>query len=165
MEIEKLIEQMKWWAEECDRTNFGCQAKKTLQEGICGLSTLQAENERLKNKLSELAHLPFDEPGIGERTRLMAENALLRAELKSKVDLVFQQAKELDRRHLLLQEQEAELEQVKREKDAAVECCRGYCESCAFERDCAKHDMNDAAPTRWYYGDCEDWEWRGTKEG
>ena len=96
---------------------------------------------------------------------LQAENGKLRAELKSKVDLVFQQAKELDRRHLLLQEQEAELEQVKREKDAAVECCRGYCESCAFERDCAKHDMNDAAPTRWYYGDCEDWEWRGPEEG
>lgn len=53
MEIEKLIEQMKWWAEECDRTNFGCQAKKTLQEGICGLSTLQAENERLKSLLGE----------------------------------------------------------------------------------------------------------------
>lgn len=38
---------------------------------------------------------------------LQAENGKLRAELKSKVDLVFQQAKELDRRHLLLQEQEA----------------------------------------------------------
>lgn len=45
---------------------------------------------------------------------LQAENETLRAELKSKVDLVFQQAKELDRRHLLLEEQEAELEQVKR---------------------------------------------------
>lgn len=51
---------------------------------------------------------------------LQAENEKLRAELKSKVDLVFQQAKELDRRHLLLQVQEAELEQVKRERDAAV---------------------------------------------
>ena len=30
----------------------------------------------------ELAHFPFDEPGIGERTRLMAENAELRAELE-----------------------------------------------------------------------------------
>lgn len=48
---------------------------------------------------------------------LQAENEKLRAELKSKVDLVFQQAKELDRRHLLLQEQEADLEQVKRERD------------------------------------------------
>ena len=49
-------------------------------------------------------------------SKLQAENETLRAELKSKVDLVFQQAKELDRRHLLLQEQEAELEQVKREQ-------------------------------------------------
>lgn len=51
---------------------------------------------------------------------LQAENEKLRAELKSKVDLVFQQAKELDRRQLLLQEQEAELEQVKRERDEAI---------------------------------------------
>ena len=57
-----------------------------------------------------------------------------------------------------------ELEQVKQESDAAVDCCSGYCASCLFVKDCAKHDMNDAAPTRWYYGDCEDWEWRGWKE-
>ena len=56
---------------------------------------------------------------------LQAENEKLRAELKSKADLVFQQAKELDRRHLLLQEQEAELEQVKRERDAAIEAATG----------------------------------------
>lgn len=24
--------------------------------------------------------------------------------------------------------------------------------------------MNDAAPMRWYYGDCEDWEWRGVQK-
>ena len=59
----------------------------------------------------------------------------------------------------------SELERVKRERDAAVDCCSGYCASCLFVKDCAKHDMNDAAPTRWYYGDCEDWEWRGWKEG
>lgn len=58
----------------------------------------------------------------------------------------------------------AELEQAKRERDAAVDCCSGYCASCLFVKDCAKHDMNDAAPTRWYYGDCEDWEWCGRKE-
>lgn len=58
---------------------------------------------------------------------LQAENETLRSELKSKVDLVFQQAKELDRRHLLLQEQEAELEQVKRERDAAVEDLHKLC--------------------------------------
>ena len=58
---------------------------------------------------------------ISKIPTLQAENEKLRAELKSKVDLVFQQAKELDRRHLLLQEQEAELEQVKRELSAYKE--------------------------------------------
>ena len=57
-----------------------------------------------------------------------------------------------------------QLEKAKAERDAAVDCCSGYCASCLFVKDCAKHNMNDAAPTRWYYGDCEDWEWRGRKE-
>jgi hypothetical protein len=29
---EKLVEQLRWWATECDRTNFGCQARKLLAE-------------------------------------------------------------------------------------------------------------------------------------
>ena len=28
----RLIEQLRWWADECDRTNFGCQARKLLLE-------------------------------------------------------------------------------------------------------------------------------------
>ena len=59
---------------------------------------------------------------------------------------------------------QAENDRLRRERDAAVECCSGYCTSCCFENDCSKHDMNDAAPIRWYYGDCEDWEWQGVKE-
>ena len=27
---EKLVEQLRWWSNECDRTNFGCQASKLL---------------------------------------------------------------------------------------------------------------------------------------
>lgn len=75
MDIEKLIEQLKSAA-------GGPEGIKMCHAAATALSTLQAENERLKNKLSELAHFPFDEPGIGERTRLMAENAELRAELE-----------------------------------------------------------------------------------
>ena len=74
MDIEKLIEQLKSAA-------GGPEGIKMCHAAATALSTLQAENERLKNKLSELAHFPF-EPGIGERTRLMAENAELRAELE-----------------------------------------------------------------------------------
>ena len=93
MEIEKLIEQLHNF-EACaygyhingevlgvDCSDFE-QVMVDAAEEISKIPTLQAENERLKNKLSELAHLPFDEPGIGERTRLMAENAELRAELE-----------------------------------------------------------------------------------
>ena len=95
MDIEKLIVSLRSpsWQDLEDPD------APLLEDAAHALSTLQAENERLKNKLSELAHLPFDEPGIGERTRLMAENADLRAEL----------------------------EQVKRERDAAVEDLHKLC--------------------------------------
>ena len=78
MDIEKLIVSLRSpsWQDLEDPD------APLLEDAAHALSTLQAENERLKNKLSELAHLPCDEPGIGERTRLMAENAELRAELE-----------------------------------------------------------------------------------
>ena len=70
----------------------------------------------------------------------------------------------LDEAATALEQLQAENDRLRRERNEAVECCSGYCTSCCFEHDCAKHDMNDAAPTRWYYGDCEDWEWQGVKE-
>lgn len=84
MDIEKLIERLKAkdFERDYDCTPFECGVFGLLDDAATALSTFQAENERLKNKLSELAHFPFDEPGIGERTRLMAENAELRAELE-----------------------------------------------------------------------------------
>ena len=88
-----------------------------IEQAATALSTLQAENERLRKELEyerEHANAYHEECGQWE-----AENEKLRAELKSKVDLVFQQTKELDRRNLLLREQEAELEQVKNERDSA----------------------------------------------
>lgn len=87
MDIEKLIEQLRWWADHCDRTNYGCHAKPFLLDAAAALSALQTENERLRD------------------------------ELKRKVNLVFQQAKELDRRNLFLQEQEAELDDLRAQWD------------------------------------------------
>jgi len=106
MDIEKLIEQLKSAA-------GGPEGIKMCHAAATALSTLQAENERLKNKLSELAHFPFDEPGIGERTRLMAENEQLRAELeqvKRCIEIV-----------------ENQRDQMKRERDAAVEDLHKLC--------------------------------------
>lgn len=88
---------------------------------------------------------------------LQAENEKLWTGLKSNVDLVFRQAKELDRRHLLLQEQEAELEQVKRERDAAIRDLEmvSVCDTCVHEHAPSCPGCNDA----------ENWEWRGPEEG
>jgi len=53
------------------------------------------------------------------------------------------------------------LEAAEKRAEAAVRDCGGYCATCAFVNDCSKHDNNDATNTVWYYGDCEEWEWRG----
>lgn len=106
---------------------------------------------------------------------LQAENGKLRAELKSKVDLVFQQAKELDRRHLLLQEQEAELEQVKRERDAAVSDLTfvvnqyrlettgiDLCGLCEYDLPPVGENGQTAECPGFYVNDC--FKWRGPEE-
>lgn len=107
---------------------------------------------------------------------LQAENETLRAELKSKVDLVFQQAKELDRRHLLLQEQEAEMEQVKRERDAAVSDLTfvvnqyrlettgiDLCGLCEYDLPPVGENGQTAECPGFYVDDC--FKWRGPEEG
>ena len=133
MDIEKLIVSLRSpsWQDLEDPD------APLLEDAAHALSTLQAENERLKNKLSELAHLPFDEPGIGERTRLMAENAELRAEL----------------------------ERVKRERGAAIADWQGFCAKCVWNGKQYLSDgkMDDRCKTCRDNNKCN-WEWRGIKE-
>ena len=149
MDVEKLIEQAKKDA----KSDYpivskwaAIVAKKQLREYATALSALQAENEKL------------------------------RAELKSKVDLVFQQAKELDRRHLLLQEQEAEMEQVKRERDAAVSDLTfvvnqyrlettgiDLCGLCEYDLPPVGENGQTAECPGFYVDDC--FKWRGPEEG
>ena len=54
MDIEKLIEQLRWWADHCDRTNYGCHAKPFLLDAAAALSALQTENERLRAELERV---------------------------------------------------------------------------------------------------------------
>lgn len=75
------ITHLKHYEDKCHDCPIVC-AKTEIIKAHEELEQIQSENKRLKNKLSELAHLPFEEPGIGERTRLMAENAELRSELE-----------------------------------------------------------------------------------
>ena len=139
MDIEKLIEQLKGISNGLVEDEFP-KCANAVRQAATALSTLRAENERLKNKLSELAHLPFDKPGIGERTKLMAENAELRAEL----------------------------EQVKRERDVAIEQLHGHCPACAHytpnhnEGLCRFCCFEIAQDTNVEIND--NWKWRGPKE-
>lgn len=107
---------------------------------------------------------------------LQAENEKLRTGLKSNVDLVFRQAKELDRRHLLLQEQEAEMEQVKRERDAAVSDLTfvvnqyrlettgiDLCGLCEYDLPPVGENGQTAECPGFYVDDC--FKWRGPEEG
>lgn len=98
MDIEKLIEAVKLCGstpkvdqcKQCTYWSGGDMSKcipRMTTDAATALATLQAENEKL------------------------------RAELKNKVELVFQQAKELDRRNLFLQEQEAELDDFRKQWD------------------------------------------------
>ena len=78
MDYEKLVEQMKWWAEECDRTNFGCQAKKTLQEAANALSMLQDENEKLQKMHQEEKVICHETQLELERMKkIMRENGIM----------------------------------------------------------------------------------------
>lgn len=110
MDIEMLIEQLRWWADHCDRTNYGCHARTFLLDAATALSTLQAENEKLR----------------------------------------------------------AELEQVKRERDVAIEQLHGHCPACAHytpnhnEGLCRFCCFEVARNTNVEIND--NWEWRGQKE-
>jgi chaperonin cofactor prefoldin len=119
MDYEKLIEQYQnatdhWRKNKPDFPDVA----SSYERAATALATIQAENERLKNKLSELAHLQFDEPGIGERTRLMAENESLRAEVEHWKNAHHQAALNFQQENRECNKVLAELEQVKRELQA-----------------------------------------------
>jgi len=137
MDIEKLIETLRQHGVSCVRA-YGRYCS-ICDEAASALSTLQAENSRLRAELEyerEHANAYYEECGQWE-----AENEKLRAELKSKVDLVFQQTKELYRKNLLLQEQKAELEQAKRERDAIEQ------DFCVFTKQWSEEESG--FPCRW----------------
>ena len=131
MDIEKLIEQLSARGLR-NGSSLGYHSG-LFDEAATALSTLQAENKAMQKQLNEFSEFLCRMTGgllsktnytaqvmatIAEdyqqkacrECNLQAENEKLRAELKNKVELVFQQAKELDRRNLFLQEQEAELD-------------------------------------------------------
>ena len=98
---------------------------------------------------------------------LRAENEKMRAELEQKSKLIAQEAAELERWDTLLKDQEAELEQVKRERDAAVESIPHECKTCVYHtvffNGCTPdHDCTN--PDGCCSNNYDRWKWRGQKE-
>ena len=97
MDIEKLIDDYRKAADKWEKRHpvtdtFDLRVQDALREAVTALSTLQAENEKLRDEMKqERAH------------RLHAEQH---------ADAFLEDCKRLN----------AELEQVKIERDAAVEC-------------------------------------------
>ena len=114
MDYEKLVEQMKWWAEECDRTNFGCQAKKTLQEAANALSMLQAENEKLRTGGNKAPECERCQEIKGERQ--MYINAC--EQIKSLQALLQKRNEILQHKDNEIKQLRDELERMKVERDA-----------------------------------------------
>lgn len=81
--------------------------------------------------------------------------------LRDYAKLVRQQADEMNRRDEIIKKMHAEIEQLERERDAAIDdlriCCG--CEACKFRlkpdcphKTCVNHNFSN-------------WQWRGPKEG
>ena len=157
MDVNELIDNLRMpsWhdLEDPDAT--------LLADAADALSTLQAENERLRKELEyerEHANAYHEECGQWE-----AENEKLRAELeRTRESLDFARTKDAEIVRL-----GTELEKVKRERDAVVESIPHECKTCVYhtvffngctlDHDCTNPD-----------GGCSNnydrWRWRGRKE-
>ena len=124
MDYEKLIEQLKGISNGLVEDEFP-KCANAVRQAATALSTLQAENKRLKSLLGESGQDLWSKENQ-RADRLEAENEKLRAEL----------------------------EQVKRERDAAVEYLRGQCRYCKNNLVCTSR--------KGPHFNC--WEWRGPKK-
>ena len=136
MDIEKLIERLKIEAGTFEPNSF---AQNMLMDAATALSTLWAENKRLKSLLGESGQDLWSKENQ-RADRLEAENKKLRAEL----------------------------EQVKQERDVAIEQLHGHCPACAHytpnhnEELCRFCCFEIAQDTNVEIND--NWKWRGPKE-
>lgn len=132
MDIEKLIEQLRSEAATFRPDSF---AQTMLLDAATALSTLQSENEKLRDEVERQRRSADDRQHLYEN----AERAYMKVL--------------------------AELEQVKRERDAAVASWRGFCAKCAWNGKQYLSDgkMDDRCKTCRDNNKCN-WEWRGQKE-
>lgn len=160
MDSEKLIERLKSkdFERDYDCTPFECGVFGLLDDAATALSTLQAENEEMQKQLNEFSEfLCHMTGGLLSKTNYTAQEMISAAE-----DYQQKVCGECD----LRAENEnlrAELEQVKRERDAAVSDLEtvmayggGNLDTCTF---CKNGQCYERGGTKL----CNP-EWRGQKE-
>lgn len=127
MDIENLIADLQ---EISQKNSISHYKRDRCAAAATALSTLQAENEKLraeleqaKTEITRLKHYEdkcHDCPIVCAKTEIIKaheELEAVQAELEQKSKLIAQQAAELERRDKLLKEQETELDQMKRENE------------------------------------------------
>ena len=111
MDIEKLIEQLRTESLYADKASL--EIMDLCMDAATALSTLQAENEKLRNEVERQRRSADDRKHLYEN----AERAYIKVV--------------------------AELEQVKRERDAAVSWAQKYTESIDMPCVACKHNTGD----------------------
>ena len=160
MDIEKLIEHLRTESIYADKASL--EIMDLCMEAASALSTLQAENEEMQKHLNEFSEfLCHMTGGLLSKTNYTAQEIVTATE-----DYQQRVCGECD----LQAENEklrAELEKVKAERDAAVECIPHECKTCVYhtvffngctpDHDCTNHD-----------GGCSNnydrWEWHGPQK-
>ena len=138
MDIEKLIKKLQSAAKL--EAYYNSEYNGLYNQAATALSSHQAENESLKEKLYDgedvnLVDYWMQQAKIEENghRNCQAENEKLRAELddlKAKWDK-YQPREHWETLNELCENLHDELEQVKRERDAAIEDLHGKCSACA----------------------------------
>ena len=160
MDIEKLIEQLRTESLYADKASL--EIMDLCMDAATALSTLQAENEEMQKHLNEFSEfLCHMTGGLLSKTNYTAQEMISAAEgyqqnVCGECDLRAENEK-----------LRAELEQVKRERDAAVESIPHECKTCVYHtvffNGCTPdHDCTN--PDGGCSNNCDRWKWRGIKE-
>lgn len=155
MDYEKLIKQLRSEAATFRPDSF---AQTMLLDAATALSTLQAENEKLRAAVNNWKKKYVETNGkwINAENKWAGLDKAVRngnvyRPMQEELNLTHEENQSLKDANEKLRD---ELEQVKRERDEAVEYLRGQCRYCKRNLVCTSR--------KGPHSNC--WEWRGQKE-
>ena len=160
MDYNKLIERLRTESLYADKASL--EIMDLCMEAATALSALQAENAEMQKQLNEFSEfLCYMTGGLLSKTNYTAQEMISAAE-----DYQQKVCGECDLR-AENEKLRAELEQVKRERDAVVESIPHECKTCVYHtvffNGCTPdHDCTN--PDGGCSNNCDRWKWRGQKE-